>query len=160
MARRITLRSPLPPVALAERLRDSLGDEDSMPRAGVCGHGTDRDMTLFVYRPNFRNSFATSMTATMDADGAGTRIEGRIGVPTSALVFMGVWCGMIGLALFGLLFGPHSSGVNSQDGSGLVLLALMLGFGALLWTVGTWTAKADRAAILAFLADTVQAREA
>jgi hypothetical protein len=160
MARRITLRSPLSPVALANKLKGALGGETATPRAGVCGHGTDQDMMLFVYRPNFQNSFATNLTATMDADGAGTMITGKIGTPASGIVFMWVWFGFLGLFMIAALIGLSASGSLSGMWPMVAIPVGMMGFGWLLWTVGTWSDKADQAAILKFLFDTAQARKA
>jgi hypothetical protein len=160
VARKITLRSPLSPVALANKLKGALGGEKATPKAGVCGHGTDQDMMLFVYRPNFQNSFATNLTATMDADGTGTAITGKIGTPASGIVFMWVWFGFLGFFIVASLIGLGTSGSLSGMWPMVAIPVGMMGFGWLLWTVGTWSDKADQAAILKFLADTVQAREA
>jgi hypothetical protein len=160
MARKIILHSPLSPVALANTLKNALGGEDAAPRAGVCGHGTDQDMMLFVFRPNFKNSFATALTATMEAAGSGTTITGTIGVPASGIVFMWVWNGFLGLFVIAALSAMIAAGDAAQNWPMALFPLGMLGFGWLLWTVGTWSDKADQAAILKFLADTAQARGA
>ncbi len=161
MARKITLRSPLSPVALANKLKDALGGEKAAPRAGVCGHGTDQDMMLFIYRPNFQNSFATNLIATMDADGSGTRIEGRIGPPGSARVFMWIWFGFLTFFIAAVGGTMIASGHSPAADALLFVIPLgMMVFGWGLWRLGTWNDAKDSAAILKFLADTVQAKEA
>ncbi|MGY4397737.1 hypothetical protein ACVWZA_002934 [Sphingomonas sp. UYAg733] len=162
MARKIVLESPLDPVALATRLKTVLGGRDGQIKAaGVTGQGTDQSMMLFYFRPNIQNSFATNLTATMAAAGGGTRIAGRIGTPRSAGVFMGCWFGF--LTVFLALAGGGMAVAGESFGAAWPLMAIPLGmmaFGGLLYRVGTWTAKRDEAAILAFLADTVSARPA
>ncbi len=161
MVRRITLRSPLSPVALANKLKDALGGEKATPKAGVCGHGTDQDMMLFVYRPNFQNSFATSLTATMDADESGTRIDGKIGSPGSARVFMWIWFGFLAFFIIAGGSAMIASGQSPVANAPFFLIPLgMMAFGWGLWRLGTWNDAKDSAAILKFLADTVRAREA
>lgn len=159
MARPITLHAPLTPVALATKLRDTLGGTDAAPKAGVCGHGSEDDMMLFVYRPNVRDSFAVNLTATMTAAGGGTTISGKIGTPASGAVFLWVWFGFLtvffALSLFGLML---SGGVGDKWPVLLGPLGMMA-LGGLIWRFGTWNAKTDEAAILAFLSDTVEAKE-
>ena len=161
MARKIVLRSPLPPVPLATKLRQVLGDSDDRPTAGVTGQGSDQDMTLYVYRPNFQNSFQTGLKATMDADGGGTRIDGRIGPPASATFFMIFWFGFLGLFVFGAGAAMIAHGQSPLTNPTLFMIPLgMMVFGWGLIALGTWNDKKDQDAILKFLADTVQAQEA
>ena len=159
MARRIMLTSPLAPDAIARKLKDLLGDRSAKPVKGVTGAGSEQDMTLFYFRPNIQNSFQTSLTATMEPVGGGTRIEGKIGTPTSARIFMGCWFGF--LTVFLALAGGGTIAAGAPLGDALPFVGIplaMMAFGALLWRLGTWTAKKDEAAILDFLATTVSAR--
>jgi hypothetical protein len=156
---RIVLHSPLSPAAIATKLKEVLGDRKATPVKGVTGRGSDQTMTLFYFRPNIQNSFQTSLTATMEPAGAGTRIDGKIGTPTSARLFMGCWFGF--LTLFLGLAGGGMIASGAPLGEMLPFVAIPLGmmaFGGLLWRLGTWTAKKDEAAILAFLATTAAAR--
>ena len=158
---RIVLQSPLGPSAIATTLKDVLGDRSATPAKGVTGQGSEQDMTLFYFRPNIQNSFQTSLTATMEPVGGGTRIEGKIGTPASARIFMGGWFGF--LTVFLALAGGGTIAAGAPLGDVLPLVAIplaMMAFGALLWRLGTWTSKKDEAAILAFLATTVAARPA
>ncbi len=160
MARTIVLKSPLDPIALATKLKTVLGGRGRQVKAAcVTGQGTDQSMMLFYFRPNVQNSFASNLTATMEADGGGTRIEGRIGTPRSATVFLGCWFGF--LTVFLALAGGGMIAAGTPFGDAWPMIAIPLGmmvFGGLLYRLGTWTAKKDEAAILAFLADTVSAR--
>ena len=159
MARRITLTSPLAPEAIARKLKDVLGDRKAKPVKGVTGAGSELTMTLFYFRPNIQNSFQTSLTATMEPIGGGTRIEGKIGTPTSARIFMGCWFGFLTVFLGLAGGGTIASGAPLEDIVPFVTIPLgMMVFGGVLWRLGTWTAKKDEAAILAFLATTVAAR--
>ena len=159
MARRITLRSPLDPIALATRLKSIVpATVDRDTPAGVIGRGSEQDMRLWYYRPNFRNDLQTTLTATIDADGSGSRITGRLGAPTGAKIFLVLWTGIvsvflvIGLALL-------VSGAPWQAGAGFSGAALfMLAIGGLIGWVGLRHDRADAAAILDFLARTVDAR--
>jgi hypothetical protein len=154
---RITLHSPFAPVDLATRLKDVLGTQR---KAGVTGNGTEQDMLLYVYRPNFQNSFQTGLKAKMMPDGAGTRIEGKIGPPGSARGFMWVWFGFLGLFVIG--GGAAMTAAGAPLGVNAMFFAIPLGmmaFGYGLWKLGTWNDDKDRAAILQFLADHVQARQ-
>ncbi|MFA6114853.1 MAG: hypothetical protein WC729_12690 [Sphingomonas sp.] len=156
---RIVLQSPLSPAAIATKLKEVLGDRTARPVKGVTGNGTEQDMTLFYFRPNIQNSFQTSLTATMEPAGGGTRIEGKIGTPASARVFMGCWFGF--LTVFLALAGGGTIASGAPLGAIVPFVAIplvMMAFGALLWRLGTWTAKQDEAAILAFLATTLAAR--
>lgn len=160
MARRIILRSPLAPDVLARKLKAVLGGRGrEMKAVGVTGQGTDRDMMLFYFRPDVRNAFPRSLIATVEPDGDGSRIAGRIGAPPSAAVFLGCWFGI--LTLFLALAGRWmiESGTPLGDGWRLIAIPLaLMAFGGWLYRRSTATAKEDEAAILAFLADTVSAR--
>ena len=159
MARRIVLQSPLAPDAVARKLQEVLGDRKATPVRGVTGRGSEQSMLLFVYRPNIQNSFETSLNATMEPAGGGTRIEGKIGPPTSARIFMGCWFGFLTIFLAVAGGGMIASGARLGDAAPFLGFPLaMMAFGALLWRLGTWTGKKDEAAILAFLATTVSAR--
>jgi hypothetical protein len=157
----ITLHSPLAPVALATRLRDVLGDSSARPAAGVTGRGSEQDMRLWVYRPNLQNSFQTGLKATLDAEGGGTRITGTLGPPASAKLFMVVWFGFLGIFVVAGGVAMLAAGASPLASAPFVGFPLgMMAFGGGLWKLGTWNDRKDRAAILHFLADTVQAREA
>ncbi|WP_066589734.1 hypothetical protein [Sphingomonas pruni] len=160
MSRKIVLHSPLAPIALATRLRDVLGDEKAKPKKGVTGHGSEQDMMLFVYRPNVQTNMNVRLTATMQPDGTGTRIEGKIGQASNVTCFMIFWFGFLSIFLV-------VAGISAINGApfefwgpfGGIPLTMMV-FGAALVRVGRGPKGKDEKAILEFLARTVQAREA
>jgi len=159
MARRIVLTSPLAPDAIATKLQTVLGGRTAKPVKGVTGNGSEQTMTLFYYRPNVQNSFQTTLVATMEPADGGTRIEGKIGMPAGAVGFMGCWFGF--LAVFIGLAVTAMVAAAAPIGAILPFVAIplgMMGFGVMLVWLGTWTSKKDRAAILEFLANTVEAR--
>lgn len=160
MSRRIVLHSPLDPVALATKLRGVLGDEKAKPKAGVTGHGSEQDMMLFVYRPNVQTNVNVRLTATMQPDGTGTRIEGKIGPASNVTCFMIFWFGFLSIFLVIAAFSAVK-GAPFEFWSifGGIPLAMMV-FGALLFRVGRGPKGKDEKAILDFLAHTVQARAA
>lgn len=161
MARTIVLQSPLTPVALATRLRDVLGGRQDRAKAGVSGSGNEQEMRLFVYRPNIENSFAVSLTGEISAHGAGARITGKIGMPNSALIFMVGWFGFLFAVLGIASFVAMTTGIGGDPSDTWFVFAILIGmilFGVLLYKIGSWTAVKDTAAILEFLATTVDAR--
>ncbi|CUS46419.1 MAG: hypothetical protein V4610_19350 [Pseudomonadota bacterium] len=159
MARRIVLTSPLAPDAIARKMRKVLGGRTAKPARGVTGNGSEQTMTLFYFRPNIRNSFQTTLVATMEPADGGTRIEGKIGPPAGVFVFLGCWFGFLIVFLAMVVGGMAASGAPTEAIVPFVAIPLaMMGFGAMLYRLGTWNAKKDKAAILEFLATTVEAR--
>ena len=159
MARHIALTSPLDPMAIATKLKHVLGDGSTAPDRGVTGNGSEQSMRLFYFRPNIQNSFQATLTATIEAEGSGARIEGEIGTPRSLVVFMWWWFG--GLAALIIMVAGGVIASRAAFGDRLFLVAVpvaMIVVGALLYGVGTRTAKTDEAAILAFLETTIAAR--
>jgi hypothetical protein len=160
VGRKIVLHSPLDPVALATKLRDVLGGEKAKPKKGVTGHGSEQDMMLFVYRPNIQTNMNVRLTATMQAEGSGTRIDGRIGAAGSVTGFKIFWFGFLSIFLIAAGFAAYSGAPFEFWGMfGGIPLAMMI-FGAVLFRVGRGPNGKDEKAILDFLARTVQAREA
>ena len=160
MTRRILLHSPLDPVTLATKLRDVLGGEDAKPQAGVTGHGSERDMTLFVYRRSFRSNRNITLTATMEPDGTGTRIKGKIGASSGITCFMIAWFGFLSIfVVFAGIAAAQGAPFEFWGAFGGIPLAMMV-LPALLFRMGTSTVAKDETTILQFLAKTVQAREA
>lgn len=156
MARRIRLTSPLDPIALATRLKERVpASVDDRTVAQVIGRGSEQAMTLFYYRPHLHNDLATKLVATIEPDGSGSVIEGRIGAPTFGIAFLGCW--MIFVLHF-LLAGIVFFGAFRGATLFLLIPLAMLAFGALFGWFALRHGKRDAAAIRAFLAETVQAR--
>ncbi|CAN5333023.1 hypothetical protein BH09PSE4_BH09PSE4_07470 [soil metagenome] len=144
---------------MATRLKQVLGGREAQPVKGVTGNGSVEAMVLFYYRPSIQNSFRTQLIATMAEEGTGTRIEGTIGTPLTARLFMGCWFSFLTLFIGIIVTGVAiSHAAPLMEMAPLILIpGAMMGFGALMWIAGTWNAKKDAAAILAFLAETVSA---
>jgi hypothetical protein len=158
MARRIVLTSPLAPDAIAKKLKKVLGGRTAKPVKGVTGNGSEQSMTLFYYRPNVQNGFQTTLVATMEPADGGTRIEGKIGPPTGVFGFMGCWFGFLAIFIGMAVTGMVASAAPFEAILPFVAIPLgMMGFGAMLFRLGTWTSKKDKAAILEFLATTIEA---
>ena len=156
----VVLRSPLAPVPLAEALKTAVGDTlDADTPKRVTGNGTEQTMLLWVHRPRIRNDFKTVFDARMSSDGTGTRIAGELGPARRVRLFMGCWLGFVGLFLIGalgiaLFARPPLEFILPFAG----IPALMFAFGIGLYKIGGIAGRRDADAILAFLADTVDAR--
>ncbi|MEP7005800.1 MAG: hypothetical protein ABI810_07445 [Sphingomonas bacterium] len=159
MARHIVLTSPLDPIAIATKLKAMLGDGNTAPVKGVTGSGSEQSMALLYFRPNIQNSFQAALTAMIEPEGSGARIEGMIGTPRSLVVFM--WCWFGGLTAMLVTVGSGMIASRAAFGDKLFLVAVPVGLmavGALLLSVGNRVAKTDEAAILAFLETAIAAR--
>jgi hypothetical protein len=160
MARTVVLHSPLDPVALATRLRDTLGGRKAKPKKGVTGQGDETTMMLLVYR-GYSGASGTRFRATMDPDDAGgTRIEGRFGIARGMECGLILWCGFLSIFLFTGLAICLNGGAWEVGVPFMVISSLMMVVPITLWWFGTRYSATDEAAIRAFLADTVEATEA
>lgn len=156
----IRLHSPHPPVALAERLKASLpATMTSGAPAQVTGYGTEARMTLWSHRPNFANSFKSVLSATIAAEGGGSRIEGRLGPHAVTRMFLWFWMGLV--MMFGLGGLPILIFARLPLVMALPMLAIpvaMLGMAGLIWLIGRRSAREDEARILNFLQEVIDAR--
>jgi len=158
---RIDLISPHAPVNAASRLKAAMEDKTPASPQCVLGTGTEHDMTLWVHRPNFRNDMRTRLVATMRPHAGGTRIRGRIGGPRSVFVLLGCWFGFVSLFLvigLTMLAASFARGVGLHDLIFVVVPVFMLAVGGVILWVGNSHARSDRAAILAFLHQTLATR--
>jgi hypothetical protein len=158
---RIDLLSPHAPINAATRLRAAMQDVRPDSPQQVIGTGTEHDMTLWVHRPNFRNDMKTRLIATMQPHAGGTRIRGRLGGPRSVFVFFGCWFGFVSLFLvigLTMLAASFAKGVGLHDLIFVVVPVFMLAVGGFILWVGRRDARNDRAAILAFLHQTLATR--
>lgn len=158
---RIDLISPHAPVNAATRLKAAMEDKTPDSPQCVLGTGTEHDMTLWVHRPNFRNDMKTRLVATMQPHAGGTRIRGRLGGPRSVFVFFGCWFGFVSLFLIiglTMLAASFAEGVGLHALMFVVIPVFMLVVGGFILWVGRRDARNDRAAILAFLHQTLATR--
>lgn len=159
MPRRVVLHSPLDPVALATRLRDTLGGRKARPKKGVTGQGDEATMMLFVYR-GYGGASGTRFNAVMDPDdGGGTRIEGRFGLARGMECGLILWCGFLSIFLFTGIAICANGGAWEVGVPFVAISSIMMAVPIGLWWFGTRYSATDEAAIRQFLADTVQARE-
>jgi len=156
----VRLHSPYPPVALAERLKAALpATMTSGAPAQVTGYGTEARMTLWSHRPNFANSFKSVLSATIEADDGGSRIEGRLGPHTVTRMFLWFWMGLV--VMFGLGGLPILIFARLPLVMALPMLGIpvaMLAMAGLIWRIGRRSAREDEARILDFLRETIDAR--
>ena len=156
----IRLHSPYPPVALAERLKAALPPTMTAGSASqVTGYGTEARMTLWSHRPNFANSFKSVLSASVEADGAGSAITGRLGPHVVTRMFLWFWMGLV--VMFGLGGLPILIFARLPLVIALPMLAIpvaMLAMAGLIWWIGRRSAREDEARILDFLAQTIDAR--
>lgn len=156
----IRLHSPYPPVALAERLKAALPPTmTSGAPEQVTGYGTEARMTLWSHRPNFANSFKSVLSASIEVQGGGSVIAGRLGPHVVARMFLWFWMGLV--AMFGLGGLPIFIFARLPLVMALPMLAIpvaMLAMAGAIWWIGRRSARTDEARILDFLARTVDAR--
>lgn len=156
----VRLYSPHPPVAVAERLKAALpATMTSGAPAQVTGYGTEAQMTLWSHRPNFANSFKSVLSASIEADGEGSRVEGRLGPHAVTRMFLWFWMGLV--VMFGLGGLPVLIFARLPLVIVLPMLAIpvaMLAMAGLIWWVGRRSAREDEAHILNFLEATIDAR--
>ena len=156
----IRLHSPYPPVALAERLKAALPvTMTSGAPAQVTGYGTEARMTLWSHRPNFANSFKSVLSASIEADAGGSRIEGRLGPHAVTRMFLWFWMGLV--VMFGAGGLPILILARLPLVMALPMLAIpvaMLAMAGLIWWIGRRSAREDEARILDFLKTTIDAR--
>ena len=116
-------------------------------------------MTLWSHRPNFRNSFKSVLSATVEAEGSGSVIAGQLGMHFATRLFLMFWMGLVALFGIGALGVILAAGMPVFVAFPMAAVPLaMLAFGCLLLFVGRRTARGDEAKILAFLRDAVDAR--
>lgn len=116
-------------------------------------------MTLWSHRPNFANSFKSVLSASIAAEGGGSRIEGRLGPHAVTRMFLWFWMGLV--VMFGAGGLPILIFARLPLVMALPMLAIpvaMLGMAGLIWWVGRRSAREDEARILNFLQETIDTR--
>jgi hypothetical protein len=150
------LVSPLPPAQCVERLRAAL-DEDGAPVLGNVGTASLR--LRKVLGENVHNSFQTYLRATLDAAGAGTRLNCRFGPHPFVVAFMLFWF----LAVLGFLVGfsiffAGSVGDPMARGMTTIIPIFMFVFGIGMVTFGRHWSRDEARFLLEFLQQTIAAR--
>ena len=154
----IDLFSPLPPEAIARKLKTIMADPLPDAKARVFGKGSEREMTLRYLRRNVRTNIEPALDAVMEAHGDGTRITGSFGTPPEARYFPCAFVGFLslfvigGAAAFLLLPGAELFGIIFAGIPLLMMIAALLAFRS------QRPASEDLAQILAFLDREIDAR--
>jgi hypothetical protein len=111
-----------------------------------------------------RNPFQTILSARLDAVPGGTRLRCRLDIGTIAAVLMGLWLAIV-LLVGGFLFAAGIGAVadnraGAQAVGFVVVPPAMLLSGIALVAFGRWCARDEPRVLIAFLEQTVAAREA
>lgn len=119
--------SRLPPIALAEKMLALIGEgKKARSVKGVIGNGSEQEMTLFVRRK--KNSSAIEFKADLEADGSGTRINGKFksagGLGFLKFMFLG-----IGTIFMAVGFGALASGAP------VLLCSIFIGVPLFQWVI-------------------------
>lgn len=124
--RTLPLTSELPPAAVADLLRGSIGDGPAAPFSGAVSDDGFVVTRLREYRagsmPLLRGCFAPARQG-------GTDVRLRLRPPNTVVVFMGVWLGFLS-TLAALILVAHA-----QGGRSLLLLLLPGGLAASSWVL-------------------------
>ena len=153
--RPVELASPLPPEEVLGRLRSSLPRVRRqlslsivlLPQPGVrdtFGWVRGRHAWLVNGSRGWNNSWRPTLHVRAVADGAGTRLRGRIGWPLFTTAFMLFWFGFCGAGL----------------ARGEWQYAGFVAFGAALAAFGTFIGRRDEQALCAWLSEVVDAQPA
>jgi len=133
--RTVALVSPLPPAALAEELRQAIGDDPGQP---FCGAATDGGFAITRLR-EYRSTFMPVLRGTLAlAPGGGTRVRLRLSPPAVVIVFMAIWLGFLA-AVAALIAGARALG----GGRSLLWLLAPGGLAGLSWHVMASVFAAD-----------------
>ena len=81
--RPVTLQAPLPPEAIAERLKAVMADPMEDAEARVFGKGSEQEMQLRYLRRGKQTGLESVLVAQMEPHEGGTRIVGDYGPPVS-----------------------------------------------------------------------------
>ena len=147
---RLLFHSRLPPVALAHKMLALIGkDENAQAVEGVIGNGNEQEISLFVKRGGGMPT--TEFEARLEAEGSGTRIEGKIGAPLGFGCFtifsVGMALSSLGLGLNYILSDGDPFGAFMFIFVGIILLTA---FSGIVWKAKK-EAAGDRAKILNFI---------
>jgi hypothetical protein len=156
----LELVSPLRREEVERRLKEAI-DSDWIVFGGkpVVGRVDPQSFRLRC-RIRYRNSFQTLLFGTLADEGRKTRLHCRTGMHPFVALFMAIWLGAVGMAAavtMAVMLQP------SNDAPGLEFAGavpfVMLAFGVCLVGLGRRFAAGERERLIAFLAQTVDARE-
>lgn len=155
----ITLRSPHNPITVANRLKVAVGSSLTPETpSGVTGHGTDAEMTLNYHRKGTQNGFTRCFVAEMAAEGNGTIITGKFGLPKEARSFACVWYGFLSIfILVGASVTVFTDVPFLWSAIFMGIPLFMMAIVGVAFLAGRRHAADDEKAILAFLKDVIDA---
>lgn len=154
----IDLYAPHSPEQIARTLKRIMDDPMPGAKARVFGKGSEREMTLRYRQRAARTNIEPVLDAVMESYRGGTRITGTFGTPPEARYFPYVWVGFLSLFVIGgvlaYLYIP-GAGLFATFFAGIPLLMI---FGGLAAFRAQPRPADDKAKILAFLAEEIDAR--
>ncbi|MBO9696578.1 MAG: hypothetical protein J7499_10310 [Sphingopyxis sp.] len=154
----IDLYAPHSPEQIARTLRKIMDDPMPDAKARVFGKGSEREMQLRYRQRDARTNMEPVLDAVMESYKGGTRITGTFGTPPGARYFPYIWVGFLSLFVIGgvaaYLYIP-GAGLFATIFAGIPLLMIFAGLAAFRAQPDP---ASDKAKILAFLAEEIDAR--
>jgi len=147
------LRSPLPMPECLDRLRAAIEDEEGDSR--VVGKVVAQSLRLRKRLPEeSHNSFQTYLNATVEPDGAATRLVCRFGPHPLVIVFVLFWC----LSLVGVTVAIKLVAAPDLPAAALAVPVIMALMAVAIVGGGRRFARDERGFLLDFLRETIDAR--
>lgn len=154
----IDLYAPHSPEQIARTLKRIMDDPMPNAKARVFGKGSEREMKLRYRRRNASTNVEPALDAVMEPYKGGTRITGTFGAPPEARYFPVAWVGFLSLFVIGgvaaYIYIP-GAGLFATIFAGIPLLMIFAGLAAFRAQPDP---ASDKAKILAFLAEEIDAR--
>lgn len=154
----IDLYAPHSPEQIARTLKRIMDDPMPDAKARVFGKGSEREMTLRYRRRDASTNMEPVLDATMESYKGGTRITGTFGAPSGARYFPYIWVGFLSLFVIGgvaaYIYIP-GAGLFATIFAGIPMLMIVAGLAAFRAQPDP---ASDKAKILAFLAEEIDAR--
>jgi hypothetical protein len=158
------LASPLPPGACLARLAAAADRPWSSSGGGSVVGRVSGDRFIGRRRISYRNSFQPRVVAHLQAQGGGTLVHCRFGTHPAVVVFTVAWVGIVSTVAVGPLAYLAGTVFRGQpldaDWAVDLIPAGMAVFGIALFLAGRLIGRGDRAVLLAFLRETLDARDA
>lgn len=128
LGRRVTMTSTFDQAEVSRRIREGSGSLANPFSGGVKGWYRFGMLRLWWATPMWSNGFAPILSAKLDGELGGTRLNGRFGAPTMLLVFLVIWYSMLFLFLTSSVSAyVGNPGARSENLLGLAVgLAMML----------------------------------
>ncbi len=154
----VDLYAPHSPEQIARTLKRIMDDPMPNAKARVFGKGSEREMKLRYRQRSTRTNMEPVLDAVMEAYKGGTRITGTFGAPPEARYFPYIWVGFLSLFVIGgvaaYIYIP-GAGLFATIFAGIPLLMIFAGLAAFRAQPDP---ASDKAKILAFLAEEIDAR--